>query len=167
MWRIEANILNGAEISDERLKRFEEVTEALESEGYEWTHYDKIGSKYDMGEISMATMILDESLAYGEQKVIRVHTPQILKDGKMVQAGEYAVAFNDNIEKKSEPKKGKPKKVEEKPDTKPKESGKAAESETPVVETETETKPEAKSKAEKVDKDTSQIVKKAAKDGSG
>lgn len=84
------NVYHGAEATEEEKALFEKATKELEEEGYEVVNM--LGKSYHEGMKVRATFVEDESLKPGEQIITKVHTPQVNKDGKMIQAAEVIVS---------------------------------------------------------------------------
>ena len=93
--RIEMNVMNGAGITEEQQAEYLAKVKEMQNKGYEWEGFDEIGKNFDERRKAIATPVLDESLPDGARVIRRVIKPQINKDGKMIQAGEFVFAFND------------------------------------------------------------------------
>lgn len=73
--------------------RADAIRTTLNTRGYEMPVL--LGTKYHEGYNMVATMELDEELEPGTQIIRRVIKPQINYNGKMIQAAEVVVAFNE------------------------------------------------------------------------
>ena len=73
--------------------RADAIRTTLNTRGYEMPAL--LGTKYHEGYNMVATMELDEELEPGTQIIRRVIKPQINYNGKMIQAAEVVVAFNE------------------------------------------------------------------------
>lgn len=94
--RIQMNLLN----MDPDIKGYKQLVRATESilDKLKASEYDippMLNKPYNDRMKAIATMILDENLAEGERVIRRILKPQINYQGKMVQAAEIVVAFND------------------------------------------------------------------------
>jgi len=94
--RIQMNLLN----IDPTIKGHKQLSRAAEAildnlnaNGYEIPVL--LNKKYDDRMKAVVTMILDDSLPEGERVIRRVLKPQVNYLGKMIQAAELVVAFND------------------------------------------------------------------------
>lgn len=95
--RIQTNLAN----MDESVKGHKQLSRAvvaiidnLNANGYEIT--ELLYKPYDEGMRLVATMIVDENLSPGTQIIKRVVKPQVNFKGKMIQAAQVVVAYNDN-----------------------------------------------------------------------
>lgn len=94
--RIQMNLLNmdpGIRGYKQLLRAVEAIKDKLAASGYEIP--ELVDKPYDDRMKAIATMILDEGLAEGERVIRRVLKPQVNCQGKMIQAAEIVVAFND------------------------------------------------------------------------
>lgn len=94
--RIKMN-LNNMDASIKGHKQISRAASAIidnfSSNGYEIP--DLLNKEYDSGMKMLATMVQDEELAPGSQIIKRIIKPQVNYKGKMIQAAEVVVAFND------------------------------------------------------------------------
>lgn len=87
---IERNVAEGSILTKEEQKELQKTKDELASQGYEVPKI--LGQKYNEGmKVIVSSSILDESLAEGEEIITKVLTPQINKDGKMVQTAQIEV----------------------------------------------------------------------------
>lgn len=94
--RIQMNLLNmdsSIRGYKQLLRAVEAIMDKLAASGYEIP--DLIDKPYDDRMKAIATMILDEGLAEGDRMIRKVLKPQVNFQGKMIQAAEIVVAFND------------------------------------------------------------------------
>lgn len=94
--RIQMNLLN----IDPTIKGHKQLSRAAEAilDNLNANGYDipvLLNKKYDDRMKAVVTMILDENLPEGERVIRRVLKPQVNYLGKMIQAAELVVAFND------------------------------------------------------------------------
>lgn len=94
--RIQTNLAS----MDESIKGHKQLSRAvvaiidnLNANGYEIT--ELLNKPYDEGMRLVATMIVDENLSPGTQIIKRVVKPQVNFKGKMIQAAQVVVAYND------------------------------------------------------------------------
>jgi cbb3-type cytochrome oxidase subunit 3 len=94
--RIQTNLAN----MDESIKGHKQLSRAvvaiidnLNANGYEIT--ELLSKPYDEGMRIVATMVMDENLSPGTQIIKRVVKPQVNYKGKMIQAAQVVVAYND------------------------------------------------------------------------
>lgn len=118
LFHIETNMkLAGDELdilTDEEKKEIAAKTEELHSQGYEWNVL-KVGMQYSDDTKVTADFVPDESLAPGEQRIKSISTPQINKNGVMVQSANIVVA-QSTIEEKEEKSQTQSNKKEQKKD---------------------------------------------------
>lgn len=69
------------------------IIASLKSKGYEFPKL--LGERFSDGDNMIATMELDESLPTGTQIIKRVVKPQVMYKGKMIQAADVVVAYNE------------------------------------------------------------------------
>ena len=69
------------------------IIASLRSKGYEFPKL--LGERFSDGDNMIATMELDESLPAGTQIIKRVVKPQVMYKGKMIQAADVVVAYNE------------------------------------------------------------------------
>lgn len=83
----ERNVVRGAEATDEEIRLFDEAKLELKEKGYELI--SPIGQTYKEGMNFIVEHIeLDEALPPGKEIISYVRTPQVNKDGKMIQAAK-------------------------------------------------------------------------------
>lgn len=73
--------------------RVDSILTSLNSQGYDIPQL--LGKPYNEGYNMVATMEQDDSLEIGIQMIKRVIKPQIIYKGKMIQAAEVVVAYNE------------------------------------------------------------------------
>lgn len=87
---IERNVAEGNVLTKEEQKELQKIKDELASQGYEMP--ELLGKQYHQGmKVIVTSSIPDESFAEGEEIITKVLTPQINKDGKMVQAAQVEV----------------------------------------------------------------------------
>lgn len=69
------------------------ITASLKAKGYEFPKL--LGERFSDGDNMIATMELDETLPAGTQIIKRVVKPQVMYKGKMIQAADVVVAYNE------------------------------------------------------------------------
>ena len=69
------------------------ITSSLKAKGYEFPKL--LGERFSDGDNMIATMELDETLPAGTQIIKRVVKPQVMYKGKMIQAADVVVAYNE------------------------------------------------------------------------
>ena len=74
-------------------KAVERMKDNFNANGYEIV--DMLGKKYDDGMRVIATFITDESLEDGQQIITKVKKPQVIFNGKMIQAAEIQVSQSE------------------------------------------------------------------------
>lgn len=89
----ERNVARGAEATDEEVRLFDEAKLELKEKGYELI--DLVGQPYVDGmNVIVEDMEVDEALPPGKSIISYVRSPQVNKDGKMIQAAKVIVKTN-------------------------------------------------------------------------
>jgi hypothetical protein len=84
---IERNVLKGMQLSDSEKREIQRVKDKLAMEGYETV--DLLGMDYHDGmKVIAVGSDVDENLAEGEEIITEIDSPQINKDGRIIQAAK-------------------------------------------------------------------------------
>jgi hypothetical protein len=84
---IERNVLEGMQLSDSEKREIQRVKDKLAMEGYETV--DLLGMDYHDGmKVIAVGSDVDENLAEGEEIITEIDSPQINKDGRIIQAAK-------------------------------------------------------------------------------
>lgn len=89
----ERNVVRGAEATDEEIRLFDEAKLELKEKGYELI--DLVGQPYVEGmNVIVEDAEVDETLPPGESIISYVRSPQVNKDGKMIQAAKVIIKIS-------------------------------------------------------------------------
>ena len=89
----ERNVARGAEATDEEIRLFDEAKLELKEKGYELI--DLVGQPYVEGmNVIVEDAEVDETLPPGESIISYVRSPQVNKDGKMIQAAKVIIKIS-------------------------------------------------------------------------